>query len=64
MHCTVNKKETVTKATVTIALDSEEEVLAFKNIVKFAEIETYRNSHNYDLKVEKQIIRELQKSIS
>lgn len=63
MHCTTNKKETVTKATITIALDSEEEVQAFKNILSCGEYEVYRLSYNHDFKLEKQIIKKLKDSI-
>lgn len=64
MNCTINKKEIVTKATITIDLESKEEILAFKNLLVFAEWETYRKSHARDLNLEIKIIRELQKSIS
>lgn len=63
MHCTTNKKEIITKATVTIALDTQEEVQAFKNILSCGENEVYRLSHNHDFKLEKKILQQLKDSI-
>lgn len=64
MKTEIEKIKILQKAKVIIELESVEEIQAFKNVLSFGENEIYRQSHSYDLKLEKQIVHQLKVSIS